>query len=115
GETQTYFSRQFAFGVWKAFCYINQKHKNTVTMMKTSPTLPLWIGVALAAVILGHPNGARAAVTVAEQDITIPTYLAGDPEPNPMFYFGRDSQGAAGRVYPYPLYDSLTHVKSNKT
>ena len=31
-----------------------------------------------------------------------------------MFYFGRNSQGAEGRVYPYPLYDKLTGVKSNK-
>ncbi len=58
---------------------------------------------------------AEPAVTTTEQDITIPTYLAGDPEPNPMFYFGRQSQGAQGRVYPYPLYDTLTDIKSNKT
>ena len=31
-----------------------------------------------------------------------------------MFYFGQNSQGAAGRVYPYPLYDTLTNIKSNK-
>jgi tetratricopeptide (TPR) repeat protein len=55
-----------------------------------------------------------SSVTVTEQTITIPTYLAGAPEPNPMFYFGRKSQGAEGRVYPYPLYDSLTDIKSNK-
>jgi hypothetical protein len=54
------------------------------------------------------------AVTVREASITIPTYLAGDPEPNPMFYFGRASQGAEGRVYPYPLYDTLTHKKADK-
>jgi tetratricopeptide (TPR) repeat protein len=60
-------------------------------------------------------TAADSSVTATEQDIVIPTYLAGDPEPNPMFYFGANSQGAEGRVYPYPLYDSLTHVKSNKT
>jgi tetratricopeptide (TPR) repeat protein len=54
-------------------------------------------------------------VTVTERDVVIPTYLAGDPEPSPMFYFGRASQGAEGRVYPYPLYDSLTHEKADKT
>jgi len=58
---------------------------------------------------------ADSSVSATEQDLVIPTYLAGDPEPNPMFYFGRNSQGAEGRVYPYPLYDSLTHVKTNKT
>ena len=31
-----------------------------------------------------------------------------------MFYLGKGSQGAQGRVYPYPLYDSLTSIKSNK-
>jgi tetratricopeptide (TPR) repeat protein len=56
-----------------------------------------------------------SSVTVKEENFVIPTYLAGDPEPNPMFYFGRNSQGAEGRVYPYPLYDSLTHTMSNKT
>jgi tetratricopeptide (TPR) repeat protein len=58
---------------------------------------------------------ADSSVTLKEENIVIPTYAAGDPEPNPMFYFGRNSQGAAGRVYPYPLYDTLTHVKTNKT
>lgn len=57
----------------------------------------------------------RAAVKMWEDTISIPTYLAGDPEPSPMFYFGRASQGAEGRVYPYPLYDSLTNIKSNKS
>ena len=56
-----------------------------------------------------------AAVRVWEQDTVIPTYLAGPPEPNPMFYFGRASQGAQGRVYPYPLYDRLTHQKVDQT
>lgn len=59
---------------------------------------------------LGHAD----AVKVSETSIAIPTYLAGDPEPNPMFYLGKGSQGAQGRVYPYPLYDSLTNVKSNQ-
>jgi tetratricopeptide (TPR) repeat protein len=55
------------------------------------------------------------AVSVREESIVIPTYFAGEPDPNPMFYFGRQSQGASGHVYPYPLYDSLTNVKSNKS
>jgi tetratricopeptide (TPR) repeat protein len=59
-------------------------------------------------------RGNAAVVKSTEQSIVIPTYLAGDPEPNPMFYFGRGSQGAEGRVYPYPLYDTLTNIRSNK-
>ena len=47
--------------------------------------------------------------------MVIPTYLAGDPEPNPMFFFGRQSQGAQAPVYPYPMYDTLTGKKVDKT
>ncbi len=55
------------------------------------------------------------AAKVWETTIVIPTYLAGDPEPNPMFYFGRSSQGAQAPVYPYPMYDILTGKKADKT
>ena len=55
------------------------------------------------------------AVKIREERITIPTYLAGEPEPNPMFFFGRASQGAQGPVYPYPMYDTLTGKKVDKT
>ena len=57
---------------------------------------------------------ATSPVRVWEESTVIPTYLAGAPEPNPMFYFGRQSQGAEGRVYPYPLYDTLTNKKVDK-
>jgi tetratricopeptide (TPR) repeat protein len=58
---------------------------------------------------------AAAAVKVYERDEVIPTYLSGPPEPNPMFYFGRESQGAEGRIYPYPLYDNLTNQRGEKS
>jgi tetratricopeptide (TPR) repeat protein len=65
--------------------------------------------------LLMFATPAVARVTLTEKNVTIPTYLAGEPEPNPMFFFGKQSQGAEGRVYPYPLYDSLTHIKTNKS
>ncbi len=58
---------------------------------------------------------AAAPVALREVDETIPTYLSGAPDPNPMFYFGRQSQGAEGRTYPYPLYDNLTNQRSEKS
>jgi tetratricopeptide (TPR) repeat protein len=71
--------------------------------------------LTVAAVWCDSSSIARAdAVRISEQELAIPTYLAGDPEPNPMFFFGQGSQGAEGRVYPYPLYDTLTNIKSNK-
>src|ERR1700743_632487 len=58
---------------------------------------------------------AQIPVTIKEVDQVIPTYLSGPPDPNPMFFFGKESQGAEGRIYPYPLYDNLTNVKSTKS
>jgi hypothetical protein len=40
--------------------------------------------------------------------------LIGDPELNPMFYFGRQSQGVQAPLYPYPMYDNLTGKKTDK-
>ncbi|MGD2094144.1 MAG: DUF5107 domain-containing protein [Phycisphaerales bacterium] len=56
-----------------------------------------------------------SSVKVWEENIVIPTYLTGPPEPDPMFYFGQASQGAEGRIYPYPLYDKLIDKKVNKS
>ena len=58
---------------------------------------------------------APAQVKVSEGPVVIPTYVAGPPDVNPFFYTGRTYQGAKGLVYPYPMYDSLTDVKQDKT
>jgi len=75
--------------------------------------------LCLAAALLVGSSPLRAAdassVKVWETKAVIPTYLAGAPEPNPMFFFGRSSQGALAPVYPYPMYDTLTGKKVDKT
>jgi tetratricopeptide (TPR) repeat protein len=58
---------------------------------------------------------AMSPVLLREVDEVIPTYLSGPPDPNPMFHFGRMSQGAEGRIYPYPLYDNLTNRRGEQT
>jgi tetratricopeptide (TPR) repeat protein len=69
-----------------------------------------------AATMLFLPQFVSAdTVTLRETDEVIPTYKSGPPEPNPMFYFGRDSQGAEGRIYPYPLYDNLTNIRGEQS
>jgi tetratricopeptide (TPR) repeat protein len=72
--------------------------------------------IALILMLAGMLPFAAAAAPVKlwEQDEVIPTYLSGPPDPNPMFYFGRQSQGAEGRIYPYPLYDNLTNEKGGQ-
>jgi tetratricopeptide (TPR) repeat protein len=75
----------------------------------------LVLGAFLASCLASIPWATGTPVTVCEKDTVIPTYLAGAPEKSPMFYFGRQSQGAEGRVYPYPLYDTLTGKKVDKT
>jgi len=70
---------------------------------------------ALAPKTAANPVPTVAGVRIWEEDVVIPTYAIGEPEPNPIFYFGKASQGAQGRVYPYPLYDNLTFKKENKT
>ena len=70
-----------------------------------------------AALAAGSLFGAAVVspVKVWEEKTVIPTYPAGAPELNPMFFFGRASQGAQAPVYPYPMYDSLTGKKVDKT
>ncbi len=43
--------------------------------------------------------------------MTLPTYLVDEPDRIPRFYEGRAYQGAQGRVYPYPIYESLSDTR----
>ena len=86
-------------------------------MMRSQIRLSALIALFTVFLTLSMPLSAAdvPAVKVWETTMVIPTYLAGDPEPNPMFYFGRQSQGAQAPVYPYPMYDTLTGKKADKT
>lgn len=63
---------------------------------------------------LGTAGLAPGQVEVKETTTTIPTYLVGDPQPDPYFFTGRTYQGAAGHVYPYPIYDILTDERVDR-
>jgi tetratricopeptide (TPR) repeat protein len=58
---------------------------------------------------------AQSPVKVWNAPLELPTYKIGPPDLEPMFYAGRDYQGAQGRIYPYPLYDNLLDVRGSKT
>jgi tetratricopeptide (TPR) repeat protein len=57
----------------------------------------------------------EAAARAWEAPLRIPTYPVGPAEPNPMFYAGREYQGAKGPVYPYPLLDRLLDRREDRT
>ncbi len=72
-------------------------------------------GILLLSLFAIVPSiASQTPVKVWEEQVVIPTYLIGAPDPNPQFYFGGASQGAQQRIYPYPLYDNLTTEKANK-
>jgi tetratricopeptide (TPR) repeat protein len=72
--------------------------------------------LALGALLAGGAAGATEPTPVRawEEPITLPTYPVGPAEPNPMFYAGRQYQGAKGPVYPYPLLDQLSDTRVDR-
>jgi len=61
---------------------------------------------------IDQPN--EKSVRIWEEKTVIPTYLVDPPDLNPRFYDGRAYQGAQGRVYPYPIYESLSDTRVEK-
>jgi tetratricopeptide (TPR) repeat protein len=86
---------------------------NNKTIYKPKFLIPVLMGIIFS--FSSQILVAQSPVTISEVDQVIPTYLSGPPDPNPMFFFGKASQGAEGRIYPYPLYDNLTNKKSEKS
>ncbi len=74
----------------------------------------LWISTIILLIPFSQ-SWSQSTITVSEADVNIPTYLSAAPDPSPMFFFGRGTQGAEQRIYPYPLYDNLTNKKSDKS
>lgn len=58
---------------------------------------------------------AQRPAQIWEAPLTLPTYKIGPPEQSPVFFAGRVYQGAAGEIYPYPLYDTILDVRGDKT
>jgi hypothetical protein len=82
------------------------------------------LAATLAALALALVGGSQATAPVARADdavraweapLRIPTYPVGPAEPNPLFYAGREYQGAMGPVYPYALLDQLGDRREDRT
>lgn len=54
------------------------------------------------------------SVTATNIQLTIPTYEVGKPDHNPQFIEGRVYQGSTGKVYPYPVIESISDHKTDK-
>ena len=52
-------------------------------------------------------------VRVWEEQVVIPTYQAGEPDKNPMFFEKRVYQGSSGVVYPNPIIESIADEKTD--
>ncbi len=48
------------------------------------------------------------------QTVVIPTYAEGEADKNPMFLEKRVYQGSSGKVYPHPMTESISDVKTDK-
>jgi tetratricopeptide (TPR) repeat protein len=102
---------------------LDEKRRRIAALQRRSLTMryPLICLACLLLVLSALPPAPAAAalaesgVKLYERPLVIPTYEVGPPQKNPIFYSGRSYQGAKGPVYPYPLYDTLTDVRKDKT
>ncbi len=49
-----------------------------------------------------------------KETVVIPTYEVGQPEKNPIFLENRVYQGSSGKVYPYPVIESIADEKTDR-
>jgi len=71
--------------------------------------------LSLFLLAIAFPLGAQESVNIWQAPLVLPTYETGPPDLEPMFYAGRDYQGAQGAIYPYGLYDNLLDTRRDKT
>jgi tetratricopeptide (TPR) repeat protein len=54
----------------------------------------------------------NSSVSAWKEQVSIPTYAVGRPDCNPVFLEKRVYQGSSGAVYPFPVIESVSDVKS---
>ena len=53
-------------------------------------------------------------VILRQEKVVIPTYELSEYDKNPMFLEKRVYQGSSGRVYPHPVCEGVSDVKTDK-
>lgn len=56
----------------------------------------------------------QETVSIWEEKVIIPTYEVKEADKNPMFIEKRVYQGSSGKVYPYPMIESISDEKTDK-
>jgi tetratricopeptide (TPR) repeat protein len=82
--------------------------------MKKLTTIFTSIVFMLTCLYSQKPASRESTANIWQESVSFPTFLVDDPDPNPRFYDGRAYQGAQGRVYPYPIYESLSDTRVMK-
>ena len=49
-----------------------------------------------------------------QEVVMLPTYEIGAEEKNPIFLEKRVYQGSSGKVYPYPVVEKISDIKTEK-
>jgi tetratricopeptide (TPR) repeat protein len=57
----------------------------------------------------------QSPVKVWEEPLTLPTYQLDPPGLSPMFYTHESYQGAQKKIYPYPVQDGVTDIRTERT
>jgi len=86
-----------------------------VTKVKIGTIILKLFLLSLFLLAIASPLGAQESVNMWQAPLVLPTYETGPPDLEPMFYAGRDYQGAQGPIYPYGLYDNLLDTRHDKT
>lgn len=82
--------------------------------MKKVSLLSFLTGIILSGLMAQPAKETISPVRIWEESVTMPTYLVDEPDRIPRFYEGRAYQGAQGRVYPYPIYESLSDTRIDR-
>ena len=80
-------------------------------MIKTNITASL---IFILFITGGYTQSPSDPVKIWKESVALPTCLVDPPDQNPRFYDGRAYQGAQGRIYPYPIYESLSDTRVMK-
>ena len=91
-----------------------KRKRNLHPAFRTNLILIRLMALILVANCPGILVKGQSPVTIEEKPLVIPTYQVAPPDKNPIFYTGRNYQGAQGHVYPHPLYDVLTDVRKDQ-